>query len=227
MKVLIEKRLRALELRKKAMSYSQIKSMLGVSKSTLSLWLRDFPLSHERIQELRGSNEGRIEKFRDTMRQKKEKRLDEVLKRELKDLSPLTERELYVAGLFLYWGEGGKTNPFELSLGNTNPKIAKFFLHWAMHCLGLPKSKIKARLQLYVDMDIPKEMEYWIKTLDLPIENFHKPYIKATTLRGLTFKGYGHGTCDLRISHRDSSEKVLMAIKALSEKYSESLSWEA
>lgn len=216
-----------MELRKQEMSYSQIKSELNVSKSTLSLWLRDFPLSHKRIQELRGSNEGRIEKYRATRRRTRDKRLGEVHDRELKLLFPLTKREQYIAGLFLYWGEGGKTCPFELSLGNTNPQLVKFFLYWAIEHLGIPKSKIKARLQLYVDMDIDTETKYWSNVLGLPLENFRKPYIKATTLRGLTFKGFGHGTCDLRISNRDSSERVLMGIKALGEKYSYSLSWKA
>lgn len=225
MKVLIEKRIRALELRKQEMSYSQIKSELNVSKSTLSLWLRDLPLTHKRIQELRGSNEGRIEKYRATRRKTRDKRYVEVYERELKHLFPLSERERYIAGLFLYWGEGGKTRPFELSLGNTNPQLVKFFLHWAIEHLDIPKSKIKARLQLYADMYIDSEIKYWSKVLGLPVKNFRKPYIKATTLRGLTFKGFGHGTCDLRISHRDSTEKVLMGIKALGEKYSDSLSW--
>jgi len=35
---------KALALRKQEMSYSQIKSILGISKSTLSSWLRDYPL---------------------------------------------------------------------------------------------------------------------------------------------------------------------------------------
>ncbi len=212
-------------MRKQQMSYSQIKMAIGVSKSTLSLWLRDFPLSHERIQELRGSNEGRIEKYRATRRLTKERRLKEVYDRELVNLFPLTKREQYIAGLFLYWGEGGKTQPFEISLGNTNPKLVKFFLLWAINHHGIPKSKIKARLQLYADMNIEQESRFWSKELGLPMNNFRKPYIKATTLRSLTFKGFGHGTCDLRICHRDCSEKVLMGIKALGQKYSDSLSW--
>ncbi len=214
-------------MRKQEMSYSQIKAKLGVSKGTLSLWLRDFPLSHERIQELRGSNEGRIEKYRTTRRLTREKRLKKVHNKELKSLFPLTKREQYIAGLFLYWGEGGKTQPFEISLGNTNPHLVKFFLFWATKHLRIPQSKVKARLQLYFDMDIEAETKYWSKALSLPIKNFRKPYIKPTTLRGLTFKSFGHGTCDLRISSRDSSEKVLMGIKALGEKYSTSLSWKA
>lgn len=46
---------KAIKMRESGMSYSQIKAELGVSKSTLSLWLRDLPLSDERIRELRAS----------------------------------------------------------------------------------------------------------------------------------------------------------------------------
>lgn len=38
----------ALEMRARQMSYSQIKDATGVSKSTLSGWLKDKPLSREK-----------------------------------------------------------------------------------------------------------------------------------------------------------------------------------
>lgn len=66
---------KALILRKQGMSYSQIKKILKVSKSTLSLWLRNYPLSKQRIRKLRDWNEQRIEKCRETKRKKKEERL--------------------------------------------------------------------------------------------------------------------------------------------------------
>ena len=70
---------KALLLRKQGMSYSQIKKILKVSKSTLSLWLRNYPLLKERIRELQKS-EAVIEKIRNTKRKKKEKRHKEIYK---------------------------------------------------------------------------------------------------------------------------------------------------
>ncbi|MEK7090172.1 MAG: helix-turn-helix domain-containing protein, partial [Patescibacteria group bacterium] len=61
---------RAISLRKQLKSYSQIKKILGVSKSSLSLWLQNYPLPKWRIRELRDNNEQRIEKFRLTMQAK-------------------------------------------------------------------------------------------------------------------------------------------------------------
>lgn len=56
----------AIKLRLQGNSYSQIKSVLKVNKSTLSYWLKDFPLSEEKIQKLRDRNPQRIEKYRAT-----------------------------------------------------------------------------------------------------------------------------------------------------------------
>ena len=43
---------KALVLRKQRKSYSQIKAILGVSKSTLSTWLRAYPLTRKEINNL-------------------------------------------------------------------------------------------------------------------------------------------------------------------------------
>jgi transposase-like protein len=44
----------AIKLRtEKDLSYTEIRKRLGITKSSLSYWLREFPLSEERILELR------------------------------------------------------------------------------------------------------------------------------------------------------------------------------
>ena len=120
----------ALALRVQGLSYSQIKETLKVSKSTLSLWLRDHPLSRERVNELRAHSEKRIERFRETMRRKREKRLAEVYEVQKSLLLPVTAKELLVAGLFLYIGEGSKTNRAETAFANTNPLVIRFFIRF-------------------------------------------------------------------------------------------------
>jgi len=88
---------KALILRKRGMSYSQIKKILKVSKSTLSLWLRNYPLSKQRIRELRDWNEQRIERCRETKRKKKEERLNQFYKEQKKLLFPFNKREFYLS----------------------------------------------------------------------------------------------------------------------------------
>jgi transposase-like protein len=210
-----KKRIKALELRKKGRSYSQIKLELGVSKSTLSYWLREYPLSKERIKELRGNNQKRIEKFRETMRKKREGRRGRVFVQEKDSLLPMSERELYIAGLCLYWGEGGKTAEAQLTLSNTDPEMLRFFIKWLMEGLGVKRDQIKARLHIYSDMIEGSELNYWSKALGLRKSQFNKTYIKKNTSKRITYKSRGHGTCNLIVYGRDYYEKVMMGIQVI------------
>lgn len=207
-----EKKSEAIRLRKKGASYSQIKEKLGVSKSSLSLWLHDMPLPEKRLRELRDWNVVRIERFRNSMRQKRESRLVEVRKRAAKDIRKFNKRELFIAGLFLYWGEGGKTVTTCTSLSNTDPAMIRFFMHW-LQMLGVSKDRFRVRMHLYTDMNIEAEVRYWSKALDLPLSSFRKPYIKTSNRSSLSYsQKFTHGTCNLTYGNRDVSEYVLMAL---------------
>lgn len=216
----LKAREKALDLRKKEMSYSQIKDILKVSKSTLSVWLRNYPLSKQRIRELRDRNEQRIERFRDTMRKKKQKRLNKTYKLQKNLILPLSNREAFIAGLFLYWADGSKYRADHLSLSNTDPSMIKFFIYWINRCLRVPKKKMRVSLHLYSDMDIKKEMKYWSNTLKIPLEQFIRPYVKKTSSERINHKGsFGHGTCNLRVNSVPLAEKIIMGLKAVADEY--------
>lgn len=214
---------RALDLRKLGKSYSQIKKELNVSKSTLSVWLRKFPLSKEQIDKLRGKSEVRIEKYRQTMQRKREARLIQYYTEEKKKWLPLTRREVFIAGLFLYWGEGSKAVRHIVSINNTDPSVLKFALYWMRTALQIPKEKIQVYLHLYDDMDIVTEIDFWSKELDMPKKLFAKPYIKKSKRADLTQKGFGHGTCGVRANNTVIKERILMAIKAIADCYEEKI----
>ena len=162
-----EEKQKAIEMRKKGMSYSQIKSVLGIAKSTLSGWLEDYPLTEKRIKELRGCNQ-KIERCRETKRKKKEARLNNFYKEEKIKLFPINKKELYLAGIFLYWGEGSKNqSAARLTISNTDPAMIKFFIYWFEKSLGVSRDKMKVQLQLYSDMVVNREIDFWSKILKL------------------------------------------------------------
>lgn len=212
---------KALILRQQGKSYSQIKTILAVSKSTLSYWLREYPLSKERIRELRDWNEQRIEKYRETMRIKKEVRLRAVYIDQRRILLPLTRRELFIAGLFLYWGEGSKSRESDISVSNTDPTVIKFFVRWLTDIWGISKKELRVQLQLYSDMNLDREINYWAASLKLLKSQFNKPYVKRTSQYRINHKGaFGHGTCNVKYGSARLKEKILMSIKALADEYS-------
>ncbi|MFA7385413.1 MAG: hypothetical protein WCZ99_00510 [Candidatus Paceibacterota bacterium] len=217
----IKDREKAVFLRKeKQMSYSQIKKTLKVSKGTLSVWLKNYPLSRQRIRELRDCNEQRIEKYRETMRRKKEERLKGFYKEQKKIIFPFSRREIYLNGLFLYWGEGSKKADTLISISNTDPSVLNFFIFWLIKCFNVSREKIRVQLHLYKDMNIKEEVRFWSKILNIPLDQFTRPYIKKTSSVRINHKGgFGHGTCNVSIGNARLTEEVHMAIKAIADRY--------
>jgi hypothetical protein len=213
MRALRKEKLQAIRLRKNGASYSQIRQRLTVSKSTLSLWLHNMPLSVKRLKELQGSNAIRIEKYRETRRKTRETRWTRVRESAKKDIGRLNNRELLLTGLFLYWGEGGKTKVAATTLSNTDPAVILFFMQW-LGLFKVPKDRLRVHIHLYADMNVQKELRYWSKILKLPISSFRKPYIKKSNRAGLTYtQKFTHGTCNLIYENRDVSEYILQSLE--------------
>jgi len=210
---------KALKLRQQGKSYSQIKKILGLSKSTLSLWLRDYPLSKEQIRALRDWSETRIEKYRETRRKQRETRLAQYYKSGKQRLLPASSKALYIAGLFLYWGEGTKLMSSPLVISNTDPSVIKFSLFWMNKILKIPKEKIKFKLHLYSDMNIEEEHVFWSKQLRIPTKQFRKPYIKTSNSRSINYKTFNHGTCEIHGGNVRLKEQIMTDITVIYDKY--------
>ncbi len=204
---------KAIAMRQKGMSYSQIKEKIKVSKSTLSGWLSDMPLSEKRIRELRANSPVRIERYRNTMRAKRDAKNKIAYQNIANKIGNISDREFFIAGLFLYWAEGSKTKTFSIALTNTNPAMLVLFIRW-LKFFNVPKSRLKVHLHLYSDMNIKKQMNFWSKTLDIPISQFRKPYIKKTKLSAITYtNGFGQGTCSIILENGPICAEVMMGIQ--------------
>ncbi len=178
---------KAIDLRNSGHSYTQIKQKIGVSKSTLSGWLYDMPLSEERIRQLQADNPIRIEHYRNTMRAKREKRFREAYEIISKEIGSISDRELLIAGFFLYWGEGNKTRNSSVGLTNSNPDMLKVYIK-LLGLFGIRIDQLKVSLKLYSDMDIQKQEKYWSQELRIPLSQFRKSYIKKTLHSSITYK---------------------------------------
>lgn len=193
------------------MSYSQIRAEVRVSKSTLSLWLRNLPLSKERILNLGARSQRRIESCRNTKARKKQHRLDAVYKTVSIDIGKLTKREILLCGLFLYWGEGTKSKDCAVEITNTDPAMIRFGLVW-FEMLGIPRTGLSVALKIYKDMDIKSAVLFWQKEIKVDQSQF-SVYIKKTNQSDITYKaGYGHGTCTLRYGSRDIHEYIMQSL---------------
>ncbi len=217
----VELRQKAIEMRlKEEASYSEIKKKLGVPKSTLSYWLREYPLSNERIYELRkigwGKGEASRERYRNTMREKKEVKRECVYQKQKQKLKNLSKDSLYVAGLMLYSAEGGKKDSYRITLANTDPAIILFFIKWLDMFFGINVEKLRFQLHLYENMNIGEEEKFWSKVLgDIEKCQFYKTQIRALKKGSFTYEGsHSHGTCSIFVSNVDKKMKLMESIRA-------------
>ncbi len=212
---------KAIKLRQKGLSYSQIKEKLGIGKGTLSEWLSDMPLSEKRIKELRDFSPQRIERYRNTMQNKRNLQHDLVYKGIKDKLKSLSDRDLLISGFFLYWGEGSKTKSYSVALTNTNPKMLVFFIRW-LEFFNVPREKLRVKLHLYSDMKVKEQISFWSKTLDIPTSQFRNSYIKESKFSSISYKnGFGHGTCSVIVEDKSIASQILIGLEYIQDILSE------
>ena len=208
---------KVLKMRLKGLSYSQIRSKIKISKSTLSTWLEKYPLSSERIKELRDWNPRRIENCRNTKLKNRQKKLESVYKDISSEIGSLSKRDLFIAGMFLYWGEGTKASRDMIAFTNTDPAMIRFFIKW-IKIFNVSRDKLKVKLHLYSDMNINRKTKFWSKILNISEKNFRKPYIKDSKFSSLTYKNsFGQGTCIVIYGSSDLYNKITIGLKYIRE----------
>lgn len=216
---------KAIKLRlNKQLSYNAILKQIPVAKSTLSEWLRHFPLSEEKILELRriswAKGESSRERFRNTMRKKREARSKIAYEKAIRKISKIPKDAAFVAGLMLYLGEGSKTNYSKIALANTDSRIIKFFVKWLADFMEIPRNKLRCQLHLYPAMNIENERKFWKNELGFNDSQFYKPYISKILRSSFTYKeSFRHGTCTVYFGSVDKKEELMANIQAFIDLY--------
>lgn len=210
----------AIRLRlEKQIGYGAIRSQVPVAKSTLSVWLREFPLSEERILELKRAGlsrgEASRERFINTMREKRREKDTAEYKKYLKKFGKVSRKTFFISGLILYLAEGSKTSYYAISLANTDSRVIKFFVKWLCYFFKISKSKLRAQLHLYENMDLEKEKKFWKNELGFSDLQFYKSYITKNKKSSFLYKeSFRHGTCSVTFSNTLIKREIMMAIRA-------------
>ncbi len=177
-----EKRLQAEKLRKEqGLSYNEIAEITGISKSTLSYWLRNIPLNNEQEARL----EQRLHENRSTFAARAWP-INQERYRQAREHAFLAGADVInhlpespsineLALAMLYLGEGDKSGN-RVQIASVNPQILGYF-RWALEALyGIHRESLACRLNL-VEAAKPIEGEliaWWANTLRCSPEQFQK-----------------------------------------------------
>lgn len=164
-------RAKATILRRKGWSYVMIAQKLHVAKSTLSHWLREVPyMPNATVRRRIHEGPARSAMLRHDM---KMFNIADVKRRAAGELGKISKRDLWMLGLGLYLGEGGKL--YELvRLINSDPDIIRLAMKWFHDTCGIPLKHFTISIHLYPDVSERQAMQFWSKVTGIPLSQFGK-----------------------------------------------------
>ncbi|MBV7699645.1 hypothetical protein [Streptomyces sp. TRM70350] len=172
-------RARGRELRLQGWTYDQIEAELGCSRTSVSLWVRDLPKPEPRYtpeehRELMQAGLARLRNAQDEER----KRVKEGAAQEIGEL---TDRDLFMAGIALYWAEGQKSKPYRrrevVNFVNSDPAVIHVFLAW-LDLLGVARERLGFRVMIHESADVAGAEQYWADPMGIDVSALQRTTLK-------------------------------------------------
>ena len=204
MKVLEKEKARA--LRRKGYSINQIVKEADITKSSVSLWVRDIVLTKAQKKSIseRGRSVESIERRRLIRLSNEQARRQIIIDEAKKDFTNISLSQLKLIGIILYLGEGGKTERGIARLSNSDPIVIKIMMRFFREICKVPEEKFRGNIHTFAHADINKTERYWSKVSGIPRSQFHKTYIKASSASlqkryTLPFGTFSINVCDTKL----------------------------
>jgi transposase-like protein len=175
-------KLKVSKLRRKGQSIKDIARIVGVSKSTVSVWCKDIVLNKKQksilnAKMIAAGHSGRVKGAR-VNREKKVSRILEAQREAKVRILNIADDSRFLVGVSLYWAEGSKKDN-KYAFSNSDPKVILFMAKWLMDYFDIPKSDLMPRLYInsvYQDR-VGSLLTFWETLLELPSKQFGNPVL--------------------------------------------------
>ncbi len=216
-----EKRKQAIHLRGEGKSYNEIQRLTNLSKSTLSLWLRDVAVSKKikesNITKAKKTWANNITKFNKARAAKARAHSDFIKQKSSSEISKISHDELKLLGAALYWAEGYKRTKWNPHFCNSDPIMIKLMMKFFREICKVPEDRFRPQVQTHPNVSIEDAENYWSKISGIARIYFRKPMIKLTNsskqIRPINRLPYG--TFRIGIAHVQSFNMIMGWIHGL------------
>jgi predicted transcriptional regulator len=191
---------KAIKLRNRGDSYNMIAKDLGLSKSTISDWLREIPYqANGKVIERIGLARAKSAQNRHMVRINSIKEAKEIA---CQEMDRFEKRDLWFLGIGLYLGEGSKLHE-NVRLINSDPEIICLAVKWFKLACGLGSENLTIAVHIYPDVDEKTAKIYWSKITGIPLSQFRKTQVDERTNKTNKKKHkLLYGTAHLQIASR-------------------------
>ena len=198
-----KKQLQSRLLRSKGLSINQISNKLGVSKSSVSTWVRDIKLTNEQLcgLSMRGVSKEVIERRRMTRLQNEQIKRDKALTKAKNEIQKITMRDLRFVGIALYWGEGKKSQRGAIQFTNSDPRTIILMMKFFKRICHVPDQKFRGHIIIHPHLDKLLAEEYWEKISQIPRAQFFKTTMQQSKSSQKKKNTLPYGTFSIEISN--------------------------
>ena len=203
----LAERAEARRLRAQGLPLAEIAARLAVSRSSVSLWVRDVAFQ-PRPRAIRGRR-----RAPNALQRRKQAEIDHLLAEGSARVGRLSEREFLVAGVALYAGEGSKRDG-AVRFTNTDPRMIAFFCAWLRRFYDVDEPRLRARLYLHQGLELAEATEYWSTLTRIPAPQFGKPY-RAAPDPSIRRAKHVHGCISVGYSCSATHRSVMGLVAAL------------
>ena len=148
-----EKYQQALQFRKRGFTLEEIARICGVSKSTVSKWLKNNAISESVTKQNKKragkENAKRLQLMSKSRGKERALKYREVERSAEVEFKHYKNNPLFVAGIVTYLAIGDLTDERVIRITSARMSAHKAFLDFAVEYLGVPRQKVKFWLLLY------------------------------------------------------------------------------
>ena len=197
-------------LRARNWTLAAIAKELGVSKSSVSLWVRDIPFTptkkrwgpHRRPNPASVAKQVEIERM-NCMAAERLGRLDELA--------------FLAAGAALYAGEGAKGDG-KIVFANSDAAMMGFFCAWLRRFFVVDESRLRVSVYLHLGLDLERAQRHWSDVTGVPLAQFRKGY-RAPADPSIRRNKHEHGCAYLVYSCSHTHRAIMGICRALLSSY--------
>lgn len=184
-KILPERRKRITQLRLRGKSILEICKETGEAKTTVQRYVREIKVPkkyRDLLREKQGGSRDRAKYLREC-----------AIEKSAAILGTLSDRDLLLLLIGLYWGEGTKR---DFSIINSDPSLIQTFIH-CLDVIQVPKNRITLSLRVHSDISISDSKRFWSHATGLPI----KCITRIEVIHGKKRGKLPYGMCRVRVTN--------------------------
>jgi transposase-like protein len=212
-----EERERARRLRREqGLPVNEIAGIVGVSVSSVSVWVRDVPLTPEQEAALDARNPVRNGQRRGTHNNSRRCRdIRKAAQQHGRERARDGDAD-FIAGCMLYWAEGSKRRN-TVTFTNADADLVAVFLRFLRKCYAVTDDRVTLSVNCFLENGLTVEaiQDWWLDRLDLPALCLRMPTINRLSSASKRLKGHilPYGTARLVVHSTFIVQSIYGAIQ--------------